>query len=155
MPDTRTEALVELARTLTALQRQIVAALHDRGPGMTLEVAVRVLMFPEQVSQPLADLRDKGVVTTTEFSGGAFGNELFSLTTTGERLAKSLRDQRFREQVERELSSSQAVDPLQQQAVLLQKLGELAERKGDLDGASRYYSQALASVRRLAQSAVG
>lgn len=149
MPEPRMEALVELARTLTALQRQIVVALHDRGPGMTLEVAVRVLMFPEQVSQPLADLRDKGVVTITEFSGGAFGNELFSLTTTGERLARSLRDERFREQVERQASSSQPVDPLQQQAALLQKLGELAERKGDLDEATTYYQQALAASQRL------
>lgn len=34
-------ALLDLAQTLTPLQRQIILALHDCGPGLLLEIAVR------------------------------------------------------------------------------------------------------------------
>lgn len=148
LPGTNTSELLDLARSLTPLQRQIVTAIQDRGPGMPLEIAVRVLKFPEQISQPLADLREKGVVTGSEFSGGTFGNELILLTATGERLARSLRDESFR----RQLTSAEtldSVDSLQQEAALQRKLGELAERQGDLASATRYYQQALQTTQRL------
>ena len=68
--------MLELARTLSDLQWQIVLSLRERGPGLLLEIAVRVLKFPDEVSAPLADLRARRLVAPTEFSGGAFGNEL-------------------------------------------------------------------------------
>ena len=37
------EALLETARHLTPLQRQIVQSLYDKGPCLLLELAVRVL----------------------------------------------------------------------------------------------------------------
>jgi len=50
------EALLEAARNLTPLQRQIVQSLYDKGPCLLLELAVRVLKFPEEVSQPVQEL---------------------------------------------------------------------------------------------------
>lgn len=147
------DELLVLARSLTPLQQQIVTALHDRGPGMTLEIAVRLLKFPEEISQPLADLRDKGVVVGSEFSGGTFGNELISLTATGEKLARGLRDQAFRSQVTSAETRGQSADLLRQEAALQQKLGEMAERNGDLESATTYYQQALQTTQRLTSAA--
>ena len=89
--------LLQLARDLTPLQRQIVLALRDRGPGLLLEVAVRVLKFPEEVSQPVADLREKRLVEFSKVSGGAFGGEMIALSPAGEQMASALRDEAFLE----------------------------------------------------------
>ena len=53
--------MLELARTLTELQQQIILSLRERGPGLLLEIAVRVLKFPDEVNAPLADLRWKAI----------------------------------------------------------------------------------------------
>ena len=34
--------MVEMARTLSDLQRQVILSLRERGPGLLLEIAVRV-----------------------------------------------------------------------------------------------------------------
>lgn len=158
--------MLELARGLTDLQRQIILSLRERGPGMLLEIAVRVLKFPDEVSAPLADLRAKRLVASTEISGGAFGNELFSLTSQGEQMAALLRDEAFLEQLRRThevqaaASAGQAVDaaaldPLRREAELLQSLGDVARQRGDFEKAARYYEQALEATRKLAASGGG
>lgn len=147
--------LLQLARDLTPLQRQIVLALRDRGPGLLLEVAVRVLKFPEEVSQPVADLREKRLVEFSKVSGGAFGGEMIALSPAGEQMASALRDTAFLEQMQqvRQAPPSQAWSPQEQEATLLQRLGDLAEQKGDTGAASNYYKQALEVTRSLSASA--
>ncbi len=156
--------MLELARGLTDLQRQIILSLRERGPGMLLEIAVRVLKFPDEVSAPLADLRAKQLIASTEISGGAFGNELFSLTSQGEQVAALLRDEAFLEQLRRtqeaqaSAPAAQAVaapDPLSREADLLQSLGDMARARGDFEKAALYYEQALEATRKLAASSVG
>jgi hypothetical protein len=147
--------LLELARSLTPLQRQIVLALRDRGPGLLLEVAVRVLKFPEEVSQPVADLREKRLVEFSRVSGGAFGGEMIALSPAGEQMASALRDEAFLEQLQQaqQAPQSQAWRPEEQEATLLQRLGDLAAQKGDIAAASNYYKQALDVTRSLSASA--
>lgn len=144
--------LLGLARSLTPLQRQIVLALRDRGPGLLLEVAVRVLKFPEEVSQPVADLRAKRVVEFSRVSGGAFGGDMIMLTSTGEQLASSLRDESFVQQLEQP-ASTQTVNLQEEEVAILRRLGDLAEMKGDLSKASEYYTKALEVNRSLSAAA--
>lgn len=143
--------LLELARGLTPLQRQIVLALRDRGPGLLLEVAVRVLKFPEEVSQPVADLREKRLVEFTKVSGSTFGGEMIALTPAGEQMASLLRDEAFVQQLEQP-THSRTWDPQEQEVALLQRLGDLAAQKGDIAAASTYYKQALDVARSLSAS---
>lgn len=147
--------LLTLAASLTPLQRQLLLSLRERGPGLLLELAMRVLKFPEEISSPVADLRDKRLVQTSDFSGGALGSELISLTPQGERLTSLLRDESFRQQLERltvrgaESATSRGANPQIEEAALLRKLGELAEQRGDLTEATTYYQQALDATRKL------
>jgi hypothetical protein len=147
--------LLDIARALTPLQRQIVLSLRDRGPGLLLEVAVRVLKFPEEVSQPIADLRDKRLLEFSKVSGGAFGGEMIALSPAGEQMASALRNEAFMEQLQQaqQAPPSQAWRPQEQEATLLQRLGDLAAQKGDTAAASNYYQQALDVTRSLSASA--
>ena len=140
--------LIEMARSLSHLQRRIILTLRDRGPGLLLEVAVRVLKFPEEISQDVADLGDKRVVEFSRVSGGAFGGDMISLTPLGERLAIQLRDSAFVEQMEQPVQA-RARDLQEQEIALLQRLGDLAVQKGDAAEAKSYYTQALNVTRSL------
>lgn len=140
--------LLQLARSLTPLQRQIVLALRDRGPGLLLEVAVRVLKFPEEISQPVANLREKQVVEFTKVSGGAIGGDMISLSPVGERLASQLRDEAFLQQLETP-APGRVWDPQAEEVAILQRLGDLAAQQGDVAAASYHYRQALIAIRRL------
>ncbi len=147
------EALLEAARNLTPLQRQIVQSLYDKGPCLLLELAVRVLKFPEEVSQPVQELRDKGLIRTEAFSGGQFGGALLSLSEQGREIVHLLRT----EVVQKEALAAtkgapqQAVasDPRQQEIELLRKLGDLAEKSGDVAKAKEWYEEALKITRTL------
>lgn len=149
-------ALTEIARRLTELQWRILRALKDRGPGLLLEVAVRVMKFPEDVQDPLRQLQSLGLVVTQPVSGGQFGGELFSLTSPGERALRLLNDPVFRAgQPSQPPTTNPAVadataDPRIQEAELLKKLGDITKEKGDLDKAIDYYQQALNVTREMA-----
>lgn len=154
-------AMLELARTLSDLQQQIILSLRERGPGLLLEIAVRVLKFPDEVSAPLGDLAAKRLVASAGFSGGAFGNELWSLTPQGEQMAALLRDAAFLDQLQQArqgeppVAAAQSVaaapppDPRRQEADLLQSLGDMARARGDFEKAATYYEQALDATRKL------
>jgi hypothetical protein len=88
--------LLDAAAALSPLQRQLLLSLRERGPGLPLEIAMRVLRFPEEVNPEIAVLRDKRLVQGSDFSGGALGSELIAFTPQGERLAGLLRDENFR-----------------------------------------------------------
>lgn len=147
-----TGAMVEMARGLTEVQKQVLFALADRGPAVMLEVAVRSLRFPDEVAEPLADLRQKGLVTTTGLSRSSYGNEMFSLTGLGRDMAGLLRDESFTVQMKGVAATATRgePDPRQSEVDLLKKLGDLAAQQGDLAKASQYYEQALEATRTLA-----
>ncbi len=150
--------LVELVRNLTPLQRQLLINIADRGPGLILEIAVRVLKFPEEVSTPLRDLQSKGLVATDKITGGQLGNELFALSEQGRQAVTLLRDDATRKQLENTTTRSAAVptspaDPRQQEVELLRKLGDLAAQAGDLEKARTWYEQALETTRSMADPA--
>lgn len=137
--------LAGIARQLSDLQQQILKALRDKGPGLLLEVAVRVLKFQDDVQTPLLELQSLGLVETQRVSGGPFGTELFSLTLLGNRVLHLLNDPQFA----REQRATAAQNPQQQEVELLNKLGDVAKQKGDLDQALNFYKQALNITRDL------
>jgi tetratricopeptide (TPR) repeat protein len=140
------------ARRLTDLQRQILQSLKDKGPGLLLEVAVRVLKFTEDVQAPLRELQAEGLVATQSVSGGQFGSELYTLTAAGDRVLQLLNDPMFQREAQAAVAPpppAPELDARRQEAELLRKLGDLAEEKGDLDGAMKFYKQALDITRQL------
>lgn len=144
--------LAETARRLTDLQRQILQCLKDKGPGLLLEVAVRVLKFTEDVYEPLRELQSLGLIETQSVSGGQFGSELYTLTAVGDRVLRLLNDPAF--QLETQAAASAPPPPTipdarRQEAELLNKLGDLAKEKGDLEEAMTFYKQALDITREL------
>ncbi|MEZ4769943.1 MAG: hypothetical protein R2844_16105 [Caldilineales bacterium] len=121
---TSTETLLEIACSLTPCNSRSSERCRPR-PGMPLEIAVRV-SSSEEINQPLADLRDKGVVAGSEFSGGTFGNELISLTVTGEKLPAACAMRRFAAGRAHE-TRGQSADLLRQRR--LQQKGEMGTQR--------------------------
>ncbi len=140
-------AAVEIARNLTEVQREILQTLKDKGPGLMLEVAVRVLKFQEDIYQPLRELQQIGLVETQTVSGGRFGNDLFTLTTLGDLVLRVLNDPSFQR---RAAPETPLADARKQEAELLNKLGDASKEQGNLEKAIEYYQQALNITRGLA-----
>lgn len=144
--------LAEIARRLSEVQRRILQALKDKGPGLVLEVAVRVLKFPEDVVGPLRELQGIGLLDSQAIRG-QFGGELFSLTSMGEQVLRLLNDPAFQLPLQAPAAAVSApADPRQQEAELLNKLGDLSKEKGDFEKAVEYYQQALTITRELTAS---
>jgi len=141
--------ILETAQRLTDLQRQLLQCLKDKGPGLLLEMAVRVLKFPEEVYEPLRELRTDGLVGTQSVSGGQFGSELYLLTAAGDRALRLLNDPAFQRETQAAASPPTPQDPRRQEAELLNKLGDVAKEKGNLDEAMDFYKQALDIMREL------
>jgi hypothetical protein len=87
--------IMATARRLTDLQRQLLQCLKDKGPGLLLELAVRVLKFPEDVQAPLRELLANGLVESHSVSGGQIGSEYYTLTADGDRVLGLLNDPDF------------------------------------------------------------
>ncbi len=141
--------ILAAARRLTDLQRQLLQCLKDKGPGLLLELAVRVLKFPEDVYEPLRELQANGLVETQSVSGGQFGSELYTLTGAGAGVLRLVNDPMFQREAQAAASPTPSLEPRRQEAELLNKLGDLAKEKGDLDGAMNFYKQALDITREL------
>ena len=157
-------AALEQARTITPTERRVLQALRDRGPGLPLEVAMRVLAFPEQIAPVLRDLQEQGLVRAERFGGSALGDELWSITPLGLQTleaAQALAQRSVSPPASEAASAPRSVSPpapaeaprdvassLQQEADLLRKLGELAEKRGDTQQAARYYEEALGLIRK-------
>ena len=170
MPDIlQASAALERARTISQTEQRVLKALRDRGPGLPLEVAMRVLTFPEQIAPVLRDLQEQGLVRAERFGGSALGDELWSITPLGLQTLEAAQAlaQRSAAPPSRQMSeatqapaqrlvgqpptesANDATSPLQQEAELLRKLGELAEKRGDTEEAARYYQQALTLLRQM------
>jgi len=159
-------AALEQARTITPTERRVLQALRDRGPGLPLEVAMRVLSFPEQIAPVLRSLQERGLARAERFGGSPLGDELWSVTPLGlqtleaaqalaQRSVTPPSQQSSQAPAQRSVgqlpteSANDATSPLQQEAELLRKLGELAEKRGDTEEAARYYQQALTLLRQM------
>ncbi len=146
--------LLETARTLTPVQRQILATLRDRGTGALLEIAVRLLKFPEEITADLAELQNRRLVAGGEGAGAAI-----QLTASGEQLAARLRDGAFVQQLEPVKApaggapAGATADVRATQLALLQKMGDAALAKGDAAAALDYYTAALGVATELATPA--
>lgn len=135
--------LITIARNLPDMERQILQALKEKGVGLALDVAVRILKFPEDVVGPLRELQAKGLVAA-QIVRGQFGGELYSLTLSGEQVARLLSEANF--PLAPQTATAAASTPpsaRQQEAELLKTLGDLSKEKGELDRAIDYYQQAL------------
>jgi DNA-binding MarR family transcriptional regulator len=149
-------ALFETARRLTPLQHRLLRALKDKGPGLLLELAVRVYQFPEEVQGPLCELAAAGLVQTQTCAGGQFGTELNSLTPAGERALQLLDDPAFqRAPVGPDAAPADAFEARRLEAELLRQLGDVARESGDLAKALEYYEKALEITRELSAAAGG
>ena len=157
------QALLAAARALDPMERRILLSLRERGPGLAMEIAVRVYQFPDGIRQPLLNLRERQLVRAEGFAGSAFGDELISLTARGEQVATLLASGAVPEAQQGAPPTAPPSQPeavakdaglpeaasLQRQADLLQKLGELAAQQGDAKAASDYYRQALDVLRKI------
>jgi DNA-binding MarR family transcriptional regulator len=181
-------AALEQARTITPTERRVLQALRDRGPGLPLEVAMRVLSFPEQIAPVLRSLQERGLARAERFGGSPLGDELWSVTPLGLQTleaAQALAQRSVSPPASEAASAPRSVSPssniiapppvvelkaasaprsvsppapaeaprdvassLQQEADLLRKLGELAEKRGDTQQAAQYYMEALLLIRR-------
>jgi len=158
-------AALEQARTITPAERRVLQALRDRGPSLPLEVAMRVLSFPEQIVPVLRSLQERGLARAERFGGSPLGDELWSVTPLGVQTleaAQALAQRSVSPPASEAASAPRSVSPpapaeaprdvassLQQEADLLRKLGELAEKRGDTQQAARYYEEALGLIRKL------
>ncbi|MGE0103798.1 MAG: tetratricopeptide repeat protein [Blastocatellales bacterium] len=137
----------KIAQQITEIQRDLLISLREKGPGLLIEMAVRVFKFPEDVREPIKDLLEKGLVEAQSVSGGQFGGELYTLTPEGDRVLQVIRDPSFKTLPK---STPETSSTYQQQEVeLLNKLGDAAREKGDLDKAVEFYQQALEKTRKL------
>jgi DNA-binding MarR family transcriptional regulator len=181
-------AALEQARTITPTERRVLQALRDRGPSLPLEVAMRVLAFPEQIAPVLRSLQERGLARAERFGGSPLGDELWSVTPLGLQTleaAQALAQRSVSPPASEAASAPRSVSPLavladmlrpeaseaasalrsvsppapaeaprdvasslQQEADLLRKLGELAEKRGDTQQAARYYEEALGLIRK-------
>lgn len=141
--------IMAAARRLTDLQRRLLQGLKDKGPGLLLDLAVRVLKFTEDVSEPLRELQTNNLVETQSVNGGLLGSELYTLTAAGDRVLRLLNDPMFQRETQAAASPPASLPPRRQEVELLNKLGDLAKEKGNLDEAMDFYKQALDITREL------
>ena len=123
--------------------------MREKGPGLLLELSVRIYSFPEDVHEPLRELTEMGLVGIQAVAGGQFGAELYLLTPAGERVLAMVSDPAFQRETVAP-ASAPSIDTRQQQAELLNKLGDAAKQSGDLQKAIEYYEKALDLTRELA-----
>ncbi|QQS46109.1 MAG: tetratricopeptide repeat protein [Acidobacteriota bacterium] len=136
----------KIAQQITDIQRDLLISLKEKGPGLLIEMAVRVFKFPEDVREPIKDLIEKGLVEAQSVSGGQFGGELYSVSPEGDRVLQVIRDPSFKTLPK---SAPETSTYQQQEVELLNKLGDAAREKGDLDKAVEFYQQALEKARKL------
>ena len=159
--------LNDLAASLAPIERDILLNLFDRGPGLPLEVAVRLLKMPSEVDGPLARLGSLGLVQ----SGNAGGNNVLRLSDTGSQVVGVLQNSRLMSEIDAAsrppapqadapqpqaaaLSfSSPAQDPREREIALLLQLADLAKQSGDLNQALQWTKEALDVQRALAAGA--
>ena len=147
--DERLPYFRDLIGRLDETQPDILTSLRDRGPGLAMDIAVRVLLFPDEISRPLRDLQELNLVRARPFTGAQMGAELFSLTVDGEQVVRLLREPEFMRtvgdrvaEVPAAVSGTPAFDPRQEQIELHKRRAGLAIERGDEAGADKYLGDA-------------
>ena len=77
------------ANGLKEEQVKLLDALLRKGPAMPMELAVRTLSFPDEISQPLEQLEQKGLVEVEAIDGGSIAQTLVFLSKKGARTIES------------------------------------------------------------------
>ena len=62
------------------IEVSLLEALHRKGPALPVELAVRTYSFPEEITQPLHDLEEKGEIERQAMKTG----EMIVLTKEGQ-----------------------------------------------------------------------
>lgn len=150
--DERLPYFRDLIGRLDETQRDILTSLRDRGPGLAMDIAVRVLLFPDEISRPLRDLQELSLVRARPFTGAQMGAELFSLTIDGEQVVRLLREPEFMKSVGMRGADTApaaavapvapAFDPRLEQIELLKRRADLAIKRGDEAAADKFLSDA-------------
>ena len=68
---------------LTEEEVRLLDALWRKGPAMPMELAVRTMSLPEDITQPLAQLEQKGLIEVEDFDGGSVAQKLVFLSKRG------------------------------------------------------------------------
>jgi tetratricopeptide (TPR) repeat protein len=147
--------LLELARSLTPLQRQLLLKLSQQGARLLIELAMSVFRFPEEIHAPIQQLREANLLTTTNIDGSSLGADTFDLSDLGRQVVRLLRDPALQSEL-----AYTPPDPAAQsrgaatgpdEAELLAKLGDAALQQGDAQSALKYYQEALELTRSRSQ----
>jgi hypothetical protein len=154
-------------QSLSADERAILLSLRERGPGLPLEIAVRLLKMPEEVAQPLQHLSELGLVQANAVGDSVFGSNVLRLSDLGSQVVAILRDPARLSEIDAAPPAPQSqqalglersglsytkstADPREREVELLQQLADLARQSGDLAKASEWLQQALAVQRTIA-----
>jgi hypothetical protein len=142
----------DLVAALAPIERDILLNLFERGPGLPLEVAVRLLKMPSEVDGPLGRLSSLGLVQSNSIGG----NNVLRLSDSGNQVVGVLQDSRLLGEIDaaarREDAPPAAMalsfgapppDPREREIALLLQLADLAKQSGDLEKAMQWTKEAL------------
>ena len=68
---------------LSEVETQLLEALFHKGPALPVELAIRTLSFPDEVSTPIRALAEKGLIEIEPLARGPIGGELVYLSKAG------------------------------------------------------------------------
>lgn len=161
------EQIKNLAASLAPIEHDILLNLFERGPGLPLEVAVRLLKMPSEVDGPLGRLMNMGLVQNNSISG----NNVLRLSDAGREVVGVLQNSRLMSEIDAAARppapqadvpqpqaatlsySAPAQDPREREIALLLQLADLAKQSGDLNQALQWTKEALEVQRSLAAGA--
>jgi len=127
---------IQQAQVLTERELHALKALKEKGPSLSIEVAMRMLAFPEpeHVSPVLETLKERGLVGADPIGVGV----MWSITQFGKRVLVA-------SEWLRQKASGQKLteDALWQEVESLYERGKLAEKQGNYEEAAKCYREAL------------
>jgi len=72
-----------MATVLSEQEKRLLQALQEKGPALPIELAVRTLSFPDEVSASIRELAAKGLIKVERLSQGRLGGQLIFLSEKG------------------------------------------------------------------------
>lgn len=74
-----------MATELSEKEKLVLQTLREKGPALPVELAVRTLSFPDEVSASIRALADKGLVEIEPLVRGRLGGEIVYLSEKGKK----------------------------------------------------------------------